>query len=271
MEQFLWLFPLGFMVGTFGTLIGAGGGFILVPILLLLYPDKSPETITSISLAVVFFNALSGSFAYAKMKRIDYKSGMIFAIATIPGSILGACTTSLIPRNIFNGVFGILLLVASVFLMLKPKNRKIMEGEPPKYYITRSLNDVDGILHVFSYNPVLGVIISVLVGYISSLLGIGGGIIHVPVLIHALNFPVHIATATSHFVLAVMSLSGTVVHVASGILSKGIIQTVALSIGVLFGAQLGARLSNRFHGVWIIRSLAIALGLVGLRILIMAF
>ncbi|MCR4435793.1 MAG: sulfite exporter TauE/SafE family protein [Clostridiales bacterium] len=271
MEQFLWLLPLGFIVGTFGTLIGAGGGFILVPVLLLLYPDKSPETITSISLAVVFFNALSGSYAYARMKRIDYKSGLIFAVATIPGSILGAYTTSFIPRNIFDGVFGILLIAASVFLMMKPKNTKVIEGEKPKNYIIRSITDIDGVSYIFSYNPVLGVVISVLVGYISSLLGIGGGIIHVPVLVHVLNFPVHIATATSHFVLAVMSLSGTAVHVASGVLSKGVIQTIALSIGVLFGAQLGARLSNRFHGVWIIRSLAIALGLVGIRIFIMAF
>lgn len=271
MEQFLWLLPLGFMVGTFGTLIGAGGGFILVPMLLLLYPDKSPETITSISLAVVFFNALSGSFAYARMKRIDYKSGIIFAVATIPGSILGAYTTSLIPRNIFDGIFGILLIAASCFLMLKPKNENVIEGEPPKNYISRTITDIDGISHTFSYNPVLGVIISILVGYLSSLLGIGGGILHVPVLVHILNFPVHIATATSHFVLAVMSLSGTIVHIASGVLSKGVLQTVALSIGVLFGAQLGARLSKRFHGVWIIRSLAIALGLVGIRILIMAF
>ena len=142
---------------------------------------------------------------------------------------------------------------------------------PPKNYISRSITDIDGTTHKFAYNPVLGVIISVFVGYISSLLGIGGGIIHVPVLVHVLNFPVHIATATSHFVLAVMSLSGTVVHVSSGVLSKGMLQTIALSIGVLFGAQLGARLSNRFHGVWIIRSLAIALGIVGIRIFIMAF
>lgn len=271
MEQFLWLLPLGFIIGTFGTLIGAGGGFILVPVLLLLYPDKSPETITSISLAVVFFNALSGSFAYSKMKRIDYKSGIIFAVATIPGSILGAYTTSYIPRIVFNGVFGLLLVVASIFLIMKPKNNKVMEGEPPQNYITRSITDIEGITHVFSYNPVLGVIISVLVGYISSLLGIGGGIIHVPVLAHVLNFPVHIATATSHFVLAVMSLSGTLVHVASGVLSKEALLIIPLSIGVLFGAQLGARLSKRFHGVWIIRSLAIALGLVGIRILITAF
>lgn len=270
-QQFLWLLPLGFMVGTFGTIIGAGGGFILIPILLLIFPDKSPETITSISLTVVFFNALSGSFAYARMKMIDYKSGLLFAIATIPGSILGAYTTSYIPRNIFNGIFGVVLMAASIFLLLNTQNKKITEGETPKNCITRSLSDREGINYTFSYNPVLGVIISIFIGYISSLLGIGGGIIHVPVLVHLLNFPVHIATATSHFVLAVMSFSGTVVHITSGVLSSGIIQTVALSIGALFGAQLGARLSSRFHGVWIIRSLAIALGLVGIRILIMAF
>lgn len=270
-QQFLWLLPLGFMVGTFGTIIGAGGGFILIPILLLIFPDKSPETITSISLTVVFFNALSGSFAYARMKMIDYKSGLLFAIATIPGSILGAYTTSYIPRNIFNGIFGVVLMAASIFLLLNTQNKKVTEGETPKNCITRSLSDREGINYTFSYNPVLGVIISIFIGYISSLLGIGGGIIHVPVLVHLLNFPVHIATATSHFVLAVMSFSGTVVHITSGALSSGIIQTVALSIGALFGAQLGARLSSRFHGVWIIRSLAIALGLVGIRILIMAF
>ncbi|HJO92491.1 MAG TPA: hypothetical protein QF753_03755 [Victivallales bacterium] len=55
--KILWMLPLGVVVGLFGTLIGAGGGFILVPILLLVYPHKSPNTITSISLAVVFFNS----------------------------------------------------------------------------------------------------------------------------------------------------------------------------------------------------------------------
>jgi hypothetical protein len=271
MEQLLWLLPLGFLVGTIGTLIGAGGGFILVPVLLLLYPDKSPETITSISLAVVFFNALSGSFAYARMKRIDYKSGLIFAAATIPGSILGAFTTSYMPRNIFNAIFGVLLFATSAFLLVKQKNESNMKKEVPRNFITHSITDAEGIKYVFSYNPVVGVVLSVLVGYISSLLGIGGGIIHVPVLIHILNYPVHIATATSQFILAVMSLSGTIVHAATGVLLNGVIQTIAISIGVIFGAQAGAKLSKRFHGVWIIRILAVALGLVSIRIFIMAF
>lgn len=272
MEQFLWLIPLGFIVGTFGTLIGAGGGFILVPVLLLLYPEKSPDTITSISLAVVFFNALSGTFAYRKMKRIDYKSGLIFSAATIPGSVLGAFTSSYIPRNIFDGIFGVILLIASVLLLLRPqKNRSDPENEVPKNHVARTIIDVEGNKYFFTYNPVIGIVLSLIVGYISSLLGIGGGIIHVPALVHLLNYPVHIATATSHFILAVMSLSASIVHLVTGVLSQGILQTIALAIGVLFGAQLGARLSKYFHGVWIIRSLAVALGLVGIRIFIMAF
>jgi Predicted permeases len=270
--QFLWLTPLGFLVGAFGTLIGAGGGFILVPILLLLYPDKSPDTITSISLAVVFFNALSGSFVYSRMKRIDYKSGIIFAIATLPGSILGSVITSYVPRQLFNGIFGVLLVIISVFLILRTKEEKVENSLVVKNgYITRTVVDIEGVEHTFSYNPVTGIVVSIFVGFMSSFLGIGGGIIHVPVLVNILNYPVHIATATSHFVLAVMSLSGTMVHIVNGVLQSSFIQTAALSIGVLFGAQLGAKLSKKIHGVAIIRSLAVALAIVGVRIFIMAF
>jgi uncharacterized membrane protein YfcA len=104
----------------------------------------------------------------------------------------------------------------------------------------------------------------------SSDLGIGGGIIHVPALVHLLNFPVHIATATSQFMLMIMSLAGTVVHIATGAFHHGIRRTIALSIGVLLGAQLGAFLSRRMGGLWIIRGLAVALGIVGIRILILA-
>lgn len=81
---------LGVGVGAFGTLVGAGGGFILTPILLLLYPHDSAQTLTAISLAVVFFNAVSGSIAYQRQRRIDLRSGGIFALATLPGAVGGA-------------------------------------------------------------------------------------------------------------------------------------------------------------------------------------
>ncbi len=270
MIERLWLIPVGFIIGTYGTLIGAGGGFVLVPMLILLYPDEAPEVITSISLAVVFFNALSGSVAYMRLKRVDYRSGILFAAATIPGAILGALTTSFIPRRLFDIFLGVLLIAASLFLMLHRDKRNGQVNGVLRGCLVRNLTESDGTTHTFSYSPTVGISLSLIVGYVSSLLGIGGGIIHVPALVHLLNFPVHVATATSHFMLAIMALTGTGVHIAMGAFHHGIRRTIALSIGVLIGAQLGALLSNRIKGIWIIRGLAIALGLVGIRILILA-
>jgi uncharacterized protein len=84
---------LGLGVGAYGTLIGAGGGFLLVPILIWLYPSARPELLASVSLAVVFFNAFSGSIAYGRLRRIDYRTGLIFPAAALPGAVLGALST----------------------------------------------------------------------------------------------------------------------------------------------------------------------------------
>ncbi len=261
---------MGFIIGCFGTIIGAGGGFILMPILLLLYPKESPEILTSISLAVVFFNALSGSQAYARMKKIDYKSGLLFSICTVPGAILGAINIAYVPRNLFNVIFGILLIIVSVFIMLRPNIEKKKEKAGKNRHFKRNVTEKSGTTHAFSYNPIWGMVLSFVVGYISSLLGIGGGIIHVPALVYFLNFPVHIATATSHFILAITALTGTIVHIFQGAFSQVLYRTLFLVIGVILGAQLGAGISNKVKSVWIIKGLAIALGFVGIRIIIMA-
>jgi uncharacterized membrane protein YfcA len=268
-EKYIGLIALGFGVGAYGTLIGAGGGFVLMPLLLLLYPHDSPELLTSISLAVVFFNTLSGSEAYALMKRIDYKTGFLFAGATIPGAVLGALNTAYVPRHLFDTIFGMILLAAAVFIGFRPGGAKNLQKGTPgsRHRVDRHLVDAHGIVYDYTFNPVLGVGISLVVGYVSSFLGIGGGIIHVPALSYFLNFPVHVATATSHFILAFMALTGTVVHIMTGTFSHGVYRTISLAIGVLMGAQLGAHLSERLNGVWIIRSLALALGLIALRIL----
>lgn len=270
-EIYLGFIALGFGVGTYGTLIGAGGGFVLMPLLLLLYPQEAPEKLTSISLAVVFLNALSGSGAYARIKRIDYKSGLIFGGATIPGAVLGALNTAYIPRRLFDVLLAVLLIAGAALLALRPDVAQIMRSRRnhvQHHQMARHLVEADGKSFDYSFNPVVGVILSLFVGYISSFLGIGGGIIHVPVLVYFLNFPVHIATATSHFILVIMSLAGTLTHLSTGALSKGVHHMVPLALGVVVGAQVGAHLSQVIRGKWIIRSLAVALGLVGVRILI---
>ncbi|ATL45785.1 hypothetical protein COR50_00650 [Chitinophaga caeni] len=267
MQHGILLVALGFLIGTFGTLIGAGGGFILVPILILVFPDMPPDVLTSISLAVVFLNASSGSIAYGRMKRIDYKSAFYFALATLPGSILGAMLTSVISRHLFNMILGVLLIVISVFLFLKPSQGAYANKFNRGKLVHRTLTDSSGEVHKFSFNIWVGIIISFFVGFLSSLLGIGGGIIHVPALVSLLDFPIHIATATSHFILAIMALSGTIVHMIDGSFWEGWQTAVFIGIGVVVGAQLGAGLSHRVKPKGIIIALAGALFIVGIRLL----
>ncbi len=265
---YLLLLPLGVVVGAFGTMIGAGGGFILMPILLLAYPGTDPATLTAVSLAVVFFNAASGSYSYARMKRVDFKSGVLFLLPGIPGAVAGAYAIHFVPRQAFNLAFGLFLLAGGLFIFL----RTFVGGEHENRLrgtFRRTLIDAEGTQHVYAYNLALGMMLSFGVGMASSMLGIGGGIIHVPAMVNLLDFPVHIATATSHFILAVMSLTATVMHVFDGALGwEELPRVLAIAAGAVVGAQIGARLSGRIHGRWILRSLAIALALVGIRILV---
>lgn len=276
MEYFLLLLLAGFIIGTFGTLIGAGGGFILVPLLIVFYPKLSPETVTAISIAVVAVNALSGSFAYAKSGRIDYKAGVVFALFTIPGSILGVLTVPYLPQKLFNGIFGVLLIVLSGYLFYKNKaaaNHQPLNSPLGKALRHRRLTDEAGVVYQYSYNQTHGIIISIIVGYLSPLLGIGGGIIHVPAMVNWLQFPVYIATATSHFILAVMATVSVIVHAFNGTYNDpGILKMIMwLALGVIPGAQLGAYFSHRIKGHLIVRVLAGCLILVGIRILIKSF
>ena len=162
------------------------------------------------------------------------------------------------------------MIVASVYLFFNTGQKNGEKKEDERHHrFMRNIVEKDGTAFTFSYNPITGVVLSCFIGFLSTFLGIGGGSIHVPVLVNVLNFPVHIATATSHFVLAIMALTGTVVHIATGTFTHGVHRTIALAIGVLLGAQVGALLSNRMKGRWIIQGLAIALGLVGIRLLMM--
>jgi uncharacterized protein len=269
----LLLIALGFGVGAYGTLVGAGGGFVLVPVLLIIYPGQKPAELTSISLAVVFFNALSGSAAYARLRRIDYLTGVIFAAAALPGAVAGAFLVGYVPRQTFDVLFGFILLALAAWTIWSAGRTEIVRSPVRgRWAITRELPAEDGGTFRYSYNMPLGIGYSIAVGFFSTLLGIGGGVVHVPVMISLLRFPVHIAVATSHFILVFTSLSGTIVHLGSGDLAgQNLLRAVLLSIGVVPGAQVGARLAQRFHGPVIVRLLAVALIALGVRLVVSGF
>jgi len=106
------------------------------------------------------------------------------------------------------------------------------------------------------------------VGFFSPLLGIGGGIIHVPALVEWFQFPPNIATATSHFILAIMTVTSVTVHYFEGSYAdtKVVEMIIPMISGVVPGSFLGARFSRKVKGRFIIKTLAVALGIVGIRI-----
>ena len=214
---------LGFAVGTFGTLVGIGGGIILIPLFLLLL-GYTPQHAIGTSLTVVFFNALSGTFAYIRQRKVYYNAGIWFSAATIPGALIGSYLAGYFTSTTFNVIFGVLLATLALITLYRS--------------LGRANEDKPFTMDEFTYNRPLGVFLSCIVGFLSSILGIGGGVIHVPILIYLLGFPTHIATATSHFVLAVSSFFGVASHYFLGNILIG--PALATGFGAVLGAQIGA-------------------------------
>lgn len=258
---------IGFGVGAFGTLVGAGGGFILTPILLLLYPHDSAQTLTAISLTAVFFNAASGTAAYARQRRTDFRTGTVFALATLPGAVAGALVIGVVSRKAFDALMAAVLVLLALWLIAGERwpTRRPTHGR----LLRRRLVDREGTEYDYLVPLGRGALYSLVVGFVSSFLGIGGGVIHVPLLVRALGFPTHIATATSHFVLAVMAGAGTLTHIVTGSFQHGhgVRRALLLSAGVVVGAQLGAHLSLRLRGRAIELLLAAALLALATRLL----
>src|SRR5262245_58702872 len=103
----LWLLPLGFVAGILGSMIGLGGGFIVVPVLT--FFGISPTLASSDSLFAAFSNAVASTTSYAKQKRIVYGVGLKLALISIPGTILGAYISDQVPVPLFKLLFGIVL------------------------------------------------------------------------------------------------------------------------------------------------------------------
>jgi uncharacterized membrane protein YfcA len=220
--EYLGLISLGFAAGIIGSMIGLGGGFVIVPILT--FFGFSPQLAASDSLFAAFSNAVASTASYAKQKRIEYSLGLKLGLLSIPGTILGAYISDGITSSSFKILFGIVLLASSIYIFSKRKM------EPKNYNLSKQI-------------MVLAIGASFFAGIISSLFGIGGGAVFVPLMVIAIGLSMKMAAPTSQFILLFASTSGMIAHALLG--HPDFYQALFLSIGAFAGGLVGSRLSLR--------------------------
>lgn len=233
---------LGLAVGLVGTLLGVGGGLIVIPVLLAFY-GLSPGSAAGTSLVVVLINALSGTLAYLRQRRVDVGVGLAFSTGAIPGSMVGAFATMVVSSESFRMYFAIVLISTAIYIAFA-RRQGVSRGGPLRNGRRRRLVDHAGREYEYSVNPYLIALFSVLSGFVAGFFGIGGGVVHVPVMMLLFGVPAHIATATSHFILTFTAASGIAAHAA--LRHVDLFIGGAIASGALVGAQIGAKTSERF-------------------------
>ncbi|MCE9651793.1 MAG: sulfite exporter TauE/SafE family protein [Nitrosarchaeum sp.] len=216
----LWMIPLGFVAGILGSMIGLGGGIIVVPVLT--FFGFSPTLAASNSLFAAFSNAIGSTVSYSRQKRIEYSLGLKLGLLSIPGTVVGAYLSSDVTPAIFKILFGLVLISSAIYIYLRKKI------ETKEKNLTKQMF-------------VFVVAASFFAGIISSFFGVGGGIIFVPLMVVGIGMTMKKAAPTSQFILLFASLSGIIVHSVLG--HPDFIQAGLLSVGAFGGGIVGARLS----------------------------
>ncbi|MGY0693264.1 sulfite exporter TauE/SafE family protein [Virgibacillus sp. FSP13] len=254
---------IGVITAFVGSLIGLGGGIILIPSLLFLYHYSdmfawaTPQIIVGISLVVMVVTALSSSISYFKKGRVDYKTGLLFLAGSIPGGIFGSWLNQYINAEHFSVYFGILMVALSLLFLIKRRPKSTVDGNNKN----KRTFKVDGETYQYTVSFWSAFILSLIVGMLSGLFGIGGGSIMVPAMIILFGIPMHIATATSMFMIVFISIISASTHIVLGHVSW---EHVFFFIpGAWIGGMIGAWANQRLKGnilEWILRILLVIIG-----------
>ena len=272
----LFLILLGIVTGIIASVAGIGGGVLFVPIFNLLLGIDIKKSIGT-SLFTIFFLSLSSGTSYLRKRVVDVKTGLIFELASIPGALVGAYLTTILPAVYLKVIFSLVLIYSGI-KMFRKKDRSqspdwsIIYGEPhftnhfTRFNVKRRIITKDGITYEYTYNLLFGVLLSFFAGVASGMLGIGGGTIKVPAMNLVLGIPIHVAVATSSFMIIFTTLSGISAHIFLGnVLFEIAVFTI---IGAIIGAQIGPRIATKIKKEALRKIVGVILIIAALRMLI---
>ena len=211
-------FLTGIVMGLVFAVLGAGGGIIAVPVLLVLF--KLPlSAATGGGLAIVFSAAVTAAIGHARVQRVDWRTLALFGPASMLGAVAGARLNGLVPERVTYALFSVVLLLATASLF---RAKREVPGAAPKLVLL-----------------LVGLGLGVLTGF----LGVGGGFLMVPALVGLAQLPLHRAVGTSAALIALSSLTGAATTLVQNTALIPLVLPIAA--GAVAGALLGVPLSGK--------------------------
>lgn len=243
-------------IGFISAMFGIGGGFLLNPSMVLLLGMSVGLAVGTIP-TVILMMSLSSVIAYTRQKRIDFVLTAIVVLPSIIGSILGALTTILLPGVVVLICFGIVEIILAAILAIKKNPQELVQKAKNQAFssdkswfwsgttLNRRCVDIEGTVFTYSARLTIAMPFSFLAGFLSSLLGIGGGTLYIQIFTFLCGMTIHMAIACSMLSVFVTSISSFVTFTAVGQVDLAV--AIIFGLGGIIGAQLGARVNKRIN------------------------
>lgn len=257
------------LAGLLGSMLGIGGGLIIVPLLNLGFGIPLNQA-SGASLIAVIVTSSAGATYYVEQKIVNVRLGMLMEVFTVTGAIFGAFASNVLAQNslgqvILRILLGVVLVYTGYYMTFRrrdssaqsqthpARSKGMMQDIPGQYH-----DEVSGkVVNYSARNVPRGLVASIGAGIVSGLFGIGGGIVKVPAMILLMDVPTKVATATSNFMIGVTGTAGAAIYYTTGSVVPSIVAPV--TIGVFAGAMVGSRISSRVKSVWLSRIFAVVL------------
>jgi uncharacterized membrane protein YfcA len=270
MTHTILLVVAGFVGGAFGSMVGLGGGVFLVPALALFLDVPIHDAIAASLLAVVA-TSTTGSIVYVRQGLANLRLGVTMETALTLGALTGGLVGAMLDKEALSAIFGGVMLAVSVYMGLR---RKASHPTPAEGADLGSLGACyhDCVLERevrYSVRRLpLGLLVALVAGNVSGLLGVGGGFLTVPALRMGMGVPMRAAVATSGLMLGVTACAGALVYLARGMVDP--VVTVPVILGVTAGAFLGSRLASRVKSSVLALTLAVVLFALAVQMILAA-
>ncbi len=259
---------MGVLSGSLGAMLGIGGGVFLVPFLVLVVGLPFHHA-AAVSLAAVIATSTAVSAVTAGRQLINLRLGMVLEVATAFGGVAGGLTAHMLAPHVLQMIFGVVALGVAVAVFGSTDAAALPPDAEAGRLGGRFTDERTGQTMTYAVRRLpLSLIASFLAGNLSTLLGVGGGIVKVPVLVTWSGVPMRVAAATSAFMIGVTATSGAVIYYGHGEMIPAL--AAAAVLGTQMGSAIGLRAAARARARGLRRLLAGVLVIVAVLMLVRA-